>query len=212
MNKIVFKRVKDKCAKDMGLSDKAYQEIADKFSDGLTEDSSDEDIDKVVNQCVSFAKVIQREATRWAQKNEQTEKDKSKDYNAKDDMSKNGGQDEDVIPEWFKKEQEKNQKFLQELQDENKKLIDQKKKGDRDSFIQTELQNAKIPEYLAKRMRFGDDMTEDDIKKEITEYRQDLITNKLMPEDSEGSRVGKERAIEEQGKSLFEQYVVKTNN
>lgn len=198
----------------MGLTDAELQEITNIQGDGLTDQSTDDEFNDITNRCVAIAKYTQSVATRWvnANKQKQTEKDKSKDYNAKDDMSKNGGQDEDVVPEWFKKEQEKNQKFLQELQDENKKLIDQKKKGDRDSFIQTELQNAKIPEYLAKRMRFGDDMTEDDIKKEITEYRQDLITNKLMPEDSEGSRVGKERAIEEQGKSLFEQYVVKTNN
>lgn len=67
MHKKLFELLKDKC-QDMGLSEKAIQEIATVGSDGLTDESSDEDIATKVNLILPFAKAMQGEGTRWAQK------------------------------------------------------------------------------------------------------------------------------------------------
>ena len=46
MNKKLLKTLQDKC-KDFGLTEKAIEELAQSASEGLTDESSDEDIAKV---------------------------------------------------------------------------------------------------------------------------------------------------------------------
>jgi len=208
MDKKLFTTLKDKC-KDMGLSESALQEIANSYADGLTEQTSAEDFEKVVNRCVSTAKIMQGEATRWAQSKKQTTDP------PKDDKSKGGGQSNE-IPEWYKEEQRKQAERMEALEKENKDYKAKQTKAERNAAIQTEITKLGIPDYLSKRLRFEDETSIEDVTKELTEFKQDLITQKLMPEDSTESRTTSEAATEERGKALYDQYVAKdtaeTNN
>ena len=67
MNKKLLKTLQDKC-KDFGLTEKAIEELAQSASEGLTDESSDEDIAKVADSLVPYAKMMQGEITRKTRK------------------------------------------------------------------------------------------------------------------------------------------------
>ena len=61
MNKKLLKVLQDKC-KDFGLTDKAIESLAEQGSDGLNDETSDEDIEKKADSLVPFAKLMQGDA------------------------------------------------------------------------------------------------------------------------------------------------------
>ena len=63
MNKKLLSVLQAKC-KDFGLSEKAIEDLATTASEGLNDESSDEDIEKVADSLVPYAKLMQAEATR----------------------------------------------------------------------------------------------------------------------------------------------------
>ena len=67
MNKKLKAAMSERC-KDMGLTEKAIDELISLGDKGLTEDSSDEDIKKVVDSLEPFAKAMQGEITRKTRK------------------------------------------------------------------------------------------------------------------------------------------------
>ncbi|MCL6101214.1 MAG: hypothetical protein M1292_01805, partial [Bacteroidetes bacterium] len=66
MNKKLLELFKAKC-KDMGLSDAAIEAIVTAGSEGLTDASTDAEIEAKANLILPFAKATQAESTRWAQ-------------------------------------------------------------------------------------------------------------------------------------------------
>ena len=180
MNKKLLKVLQDKC-KDFGLTDKAIEELAESASEGLSDESSDEDIENAADSLVPYAKMMQGEITRKTRK--QTPKPKTKpntDGDGDDDGEGDGDEDEDgkKMPKWFRDYKKQNDKAIKDLQDENAALKSEKAKGERTAAINLKAKELGIPDFLMKRFSIADDA---DIEKELKEYKQDLVTNKLMP-------------------------------
>lgn len=158
-----------KC-KDFGLSEKAIEDLATSGSEGLTDETSDEDIEKKADSLVPFAKLMQAEVTRKAQNKKPVEKPA--------EPPKGGNSEEE--PEWFKTYKAEQEKQLKELKDENAAMKLEKSKAERGAAIAAKAKELGIPDFLMKHISLADDA---DIEKELTEYKQELVTNSLMPAD-----------------------------
>lgn len=158
-----------KC-KDFGLSEKAIEDLATSGSEGLTDETSDEDIEKKADSLVPFAKLMQAEVTRKAQNKKPVEKPA--------EAPKGGNSEEE--PEWFKTYKAEQEKRLKELKDENAAMKLEKSKAERGATIAAKAKELGIPDFLMKHISLADDA---DIEKELKEYKQELVTNSLMPAD-----------------------------
>lgn len=167
MIKKLLKVLQAKC-KDFGLSEKAIEDLATSGSEGLKEDSSDEDIEKTADSLARYAKLMQAEVTRKSQK-KVVEEPKPQDEGK--------GSDE---PEWFKNYKAEQERAMKELKDENAAMKLEKSKADRNATIAAKAKELGIPDFLMKHISLADDA---DIEKELTEYKQELVTNSLMPAD-----------------------------
>lgn len=167
MNKKLLTVLQAKC-KDFGLSKTAIEDLCKSGSEGIKDDTSDEDIEKIADSLVPYAKLMQAEVTRKAQK-PNPEKPADKPGEEKN------GEDE---PEWFKKYKTDTDKKLADLETENATLKSEKSKAERTALINSTAKRLGIPSFLMKRFSIADDT---DIEKELTEFKQDLITGKLMP-------------------------------
>lgn len=175
MNKKLRKTLSELC-KDMGLTDKALDELTELGSQGLEETASDEDIKKAADLLVPYAKLMQGEITRKTRRHHQTTK------NDKDDVDEDDDDDDDhgiaaIVAEQlapFKEQMDK-------LQKENDDLKAERAKGERTQLIATEAKKLGIPEYLFKRIAIADDA---DVATELANFKQDLVNNNLMPKDA----------------------------
>ena len=172
MNKKLRKTLSELC-KDMGLTDKALDELAEIGSQGLEETASDEEIKKSADLLVPYAKLMQGEITRKTSKRNQTPKPKG-DEGDEDDEKKGIAA---IIAEQFEPFKEQ----LNKLQTENDNLKAEKAKGERSKLIAEEAKKLGIPEYLIKRVAIADDA---DIAKELADFKQELVNSNLMPKDA----------------------------
>ena len=194
MNKKLLKALQDKC-KDFGLTDKAIEELAESASEGLSDESSDEDIENAADSLVPYAKMMQGEITRKTRK--QAPKPKTKPNTDGDgDGDGDGDDDEDgkKMPKWFRDYKKQNDAAVKALQDENAALKAEKAKGERAAAITLKAKELGIPDFLMKRVSLADDA---DIDKELKEYKQELVTNKLMPADKADILSSSQKAMEE---------------
>ena len=187
MNKKLLTVLQAKC-KDFGLSEKAIEDLATSGSEGLTDETSDEDIEKKADSMVPFAKLKQAEVTRKAQNKKPVEKPA--------EAPKGGNSEEE--PEWFKTYKAEQEKQLKELKDENAAMKLEKSKAERGAAIAAKAKELGIPAFLMKRISLDDDA---DIEKELTEYKQELITNNLMPADKADIISSSEQAAKDDAKS-----------
>ena len=185
MIKKLLKVLQAKC-KDFGLSEKAIEDLATSGSEGLKEDSSDEDIEKTADSLARYAKLMQAEVTRKSQK-KVVEDPKPQDEGK--------GSDE---PEWFKNYKAEQERAMKELKDENAAMKLEKSKADRNATIAAKAKELGIPDFLMKRISIADDA---DIDKELTEYKQELVTNNLMPADKADIISSSEQAAKDDAKS-----------
>lgn len=176
-----------KC-KDFGLSEKAIEDLATSGSEGLTDETSDEDIEKKADSLVPFAKLMQAEVTRKAQNKKPVEKPA--------EAPKGGNSEEE--PEWFKTYKAEQEKQLKELKDENAAMKLEKSKAERGAAIAAKAKELGIPAFLMKHISLSDDA---DIEKELTEYKQELVTNNLMPADKADIISSSEQAAKDDAKS-----------
>ena len=160
--------------KDMGLTDKALDELATLGSDSLSDDSSEEDINKKVDLLVPYAKAMQGEITRKTSKKTQSKQRQS------ESEGEHEGEDGNEVPDWFKKYRKTNDETLKALKEENEALKSEKAKEQRQAEINAKAKKLGIPSYLLKRMTFKDDA---DIDSELAEIKQDLVNNNLMPKE-----------------------------
>lgn len=189
--------------KDMGLSDKAIAELVEIGSSGLADNSSDEDIKAKVDSVVPFAKAMQGEYTRKVQDAKQSlqqpKRNPKEGEGGDGDEGKKGGEDE--IPAWFKAIQKSYDDKIAALETENSSLKAAKAKEERDGRIAAKAKELGIPEFLMKRVSIADDA---DFEKELTEYKQELVNNKLMPADQAGEQGTAEQAMKDAAKSWAE--------
>lgn len=169
-----------KC-KDFGLTEKALDELAELGSNGLKDDATDEDINKAVDLLVPYAKAMQGEITRKTSKKPQSTKQSDDEGNGE------GGGDEKT-PKWFAPFKEK----MEALETENTALKAKEKATERASLISEKAKKLGIPDYLIKRVSFADDA---DIDKELEEYKQELVSNNLVPKEQANEKGTKEEAM-----------------
>lgn len=169
-----------KC-KDFGLTEKALEELTELGSKSLKDDATDEDINKAVDLLVPYAKAMQGEITRKTSKKPQSTKQS-------DDEGNGEGDDDVKTPKWFAPFKEK----MEALETENAALKAKEKATERASLISEKAKKLGIPDYLIKRVSFADDA---DIDKELEEYKQELVSNNLVPKEQANEKGTKEEAM-----------------
>lgn len=171
MKKKLLAALTAKC-KQYGLTPKAIEELVEIGASGLTEEATDDEIAAKVDSLVPYAKAMQGEITRKSRKKSSAKPSKDEGNGEEED----GETGEDDEPAWMKKVNER----LEALETENKTLKEEKAKTERASLIADKAKKLGIPEYLVKRMSFAEDA---DLDKELSDLKQDLVNNNLMPKD-----------------------------
>lgn len=187
-----FRTALSERCKDFGLTDRALDDLTELGIKSLKDDASDEDITKAVDLLVPYAKAIQGEITRKTRKTTQSA-EKPSDGEGKGEGEKSG----EEMPEWAKGFQAK----LDALEKENATLKAEKTKTERAALIAEKAKKLGIPDYLMKRVSFDDDA---DLDKELADYKQELVTNNLMPKDAASEKGGKDEAMKADAKSWAE--------
>lgn len=172
MNKRLLELLSDRC-KDYGLTPKAIEELATLASEGIDDKTSDEDIQKRVDSYAAIAKAMQGEITRKAQANKKTTVQKTQSEEGEVQKT----QSEDEVPAWFKAEMKKRDETIESLKTENEQYKAQQAKAKRAESIAAKAKELGIPDFLMKHVSLADDAN---IEKELTEYKQELVNNKLM--------------------------------
>lgn len=171
MKKKLLAALTAKC-KQYGLTPKAIEELVEIGASGLTEEATDDEIAAKVDSLVPYAKAMQGEITRKSRKKSSAKPSKDEGDGEEED----GETGEDDEPAWMKKVNER----LEALETENKTLKEEKAKTERASLVADKAKKLGIPEYLVKRMSFAEDA---DLDKELSDLKQDLVNNNLMPKD-----------------------------
>lgn len=171
MKKKLLAALTAKC-KQYGLTPKAIEELVEIGASDLTEEATDDEIAAKVDSLVPYAKAMQGEITRKSRKKSSAKPSKDEGDGEEED----GETGEDDEPAWMKKVNER----LEALETENKTLKEEKAKTERASLIADKAKKLGIPEYLVKRMSFAEDA---DLDKELSDLKQDLVNNNLMPKD-----------------------------
>ena len=171
MKKKLLAALTAKC-KQYGLTPKAIEELVEIGASGLTEEATDDEIAAKVDSLVPYAKAMQGEITRKSRKKSSAKPSKDEGDGEEED----GETGEDDEPAWMKKVNER----LEALETENKTLKEEKAKTERASLIADKAKKLGIPDYLVKRMSFAEDA---DLDKELSDLKQDLVNNNLMPKD-----------------------------
>ena len=189
--------------KDMGLSDKAVNELGELGSAGLSDTSSDEDIKAKVDSIVPFAKAMQGEFTRKVQEAKQSQQNQQQSQyggpNGKGGEGDNASNQ--AILDQLKAMQQKYDTELASLKSENANLKAAEAKKVRDGEIAAKAKELGIPDFLMKRFSIADDA---DYVKELTDYKQELVNNKLMSADDAGEKGTAEQAMKDAAKSWAE--------
>lgn len=196
MNTKLRKTISELC-KDMGLTEKALDELAEIGSQGLTDTSTDEEIKNAADSLVPYAKLMQGEITRKTSKRNQTPKPKKKDDGDEGDDD----DDDKGIAAIVAKQLAPFKEQMDKLQAENDALKAEKAKGERDALIAAEAKKLGIPDYLIKRIAIADDA---DVAKELAAFKQDLVNNNLMPKDAASVTAGTEDQMKAAAKSWAE--------
>lgn len=163
----LFEQLKTKC-KSFGLTKKGLEELAELGSSDLTDESTDEEIAAKADSLVSYAKAMQGEITRKTRK---TSAKKPSDDEG-DGEVEDGHSDETT--EMFRKFSER----LDALESENKTLKEEKAASERASLIADKAKKLGIPDFMVKRLHIAADA---DIDAELANFKQDLVSNSLMP-------------------------------
>lgn len=196
MNKILCEKVKD-LTKDTGLSEKYLNAITEKMGGSIADDSSDsEAIEKVANLIADVAKESQGEATRWAQKDPKTDPKKTKEPKKATKTDDDSDDDSD----------DATTKRLKTMEEELEKLKAEKAKGDRATEINSAFEKHKIPAFLRSRLSVPEDQKADEY---VAAIKQDLITNGLMTDQTEGKKAASEKQVDEAADALLESITAK---
>lgn len=162
-----------------GVEEKILDKLAVKLAKTVT---TDEGVKTAVDG-VTFQDVLTSYGDSRADDAQKTAvKNYEKKYGIKNGKAVKTSTDDDPDPnepEWFKTFREANQKQLDALKAENETLKADKAKEERGKLISDKAKELGIPDYLLKRMTFADDA---DIDAELTAFKQELVTNNLLPE------------------------------
>lgn len=199
MNKSLLAILKTKC-KDFGLNNKALEELTQIGGEGISDDASEEEIEKIADTLVPFAKAMQAEVTRKLQagtsrrsKKNESEADEQPSGDEADENNDNGKAGEEV-PAYFKK-------FMKEMREQNKALskkisdYEEKERAEqRKASISDKAKELGIPAHLIKRFSIADD---EDITEVLTEFKQSLVDNGLPTNESSPIKSSSDEEVKE---------------
>ena len=213
MNAKLFEKVKSLC-KDTGLSEKYLKAITAKLGGSIEDDSTDEAaIEEAANLVAEVAKESQGEATRWANAKGKGKKKPSKDEDPdEDDPEDDPDEDDDSSRGKGKRKQKKDEDpteaRLKALEEQLAKYKADEAKGKRSKEISEAFEKHKIPTYLRDRLAksISDD---EDLEEAVSALKQDLITNGLISEGSEGAKAASAKQVDEAADDLLESITVK---
>lgn len=213
MNAKLFEKVKSLC-KDTGLSEKYLKAITAKLGGSVEDDSTDEAaIEEAANLVAEVAKESQGEATRWANAKGKGKKKPSKDDDPdEDDPEDDPDEDDDSSRGKGKRKQKKDEDpteaRLKALEEQLAKYKADEAKGKRSKEISEAFEKHKIPTYLRDRLAksISDD---EDLEEAVSTLKQDLITNGLVSEGSEGAKAASAKQVDEAADDLLESITVK---
>ena len=208
MNKKLLQLLTDKC-KDMGLTEKAIQDLVTAGSDGLKEDTPDTDIEARANQLFNYAKITQGESTRWAQKTKEQQQTEIDRLTAELNKSKGGqggkGGNIDELPESLKEWQKNIETEFSAMKKENDTLKSEREMAARSASIIAKAKELLIPEWRIQE-GFSIADTDDDtaITQKLTAIKQNLVTAGLDKKQEGVLSVGS--TSDEAAKKLAEQW------
>lgn len=213
MNAKLFEKVKSLC-KDTGLSEKYLKAITAKLGGSIEDDSTDEAaIEEAANLVAEVAKESQGEATRWANAKGKGKKKPSKDDDPdEDDPEDDPDEDDDSSRGKGKRKQKKDddptEARLKALEEQLAKYKADEANGKRSKEISEAFEKHKIPTYLRDRLAksISDD---EDLEEAVSALKQDLITNGLISEGSEGAKAASAKQVDEAADDLLESITVK---
>ena len=213
MNAKLFEKVKSLC-KDTGLSEKYLKAITAKLGGSIEDDSTDEAaIEEAANLVAEVAKESQGEATRWANAKGKGKKKPSKDDDDSDDDHDDDDSDDDDPSKGKgkrkqKKDEDPTEARLKALEEQLAKYKADEAKGKRSKEISEAFEKHKIPTYLRDRLAksISDD---EDLEEAVSALKQDLITNGLISEGSEGAKAASAKQVDEAADDLLESITVK---
>ena len=213
MNAKLFEKVKSLC-KDTGLSEKYLKAITAKLGGSVEDDSTDEAvIEETANLVAEVAKESQGEATRWANAKGKGKKKPSKDDDDSDDDHDDDDSDDDDPSRGKgkrkqKKDEDPTEARLKALEEQLAKYKADEAKGKRSKEISEAFEKHKIPIYLRDRLAksISDD---EDLEEAVSTLKQDLITNGLISESSEGAKAASAKQVDEAADDLLESITVK---
>lgn len=184
----------------MGLTEKALDELAELGSQGLTDTSTDEDVKKAADLLVPFAKAMQGEITRKTRQHNQAAKTKKKSKADEGDDDDDDDANEGIAA-LIREQLAPLKDEIDALKGENANLKAEKAKGERNALIAAKAKELGIPDYLLKRIAIADD---EDYEKALSEFKQDLVNNNLMPKDAASVTAGTEDQMKAAAKSWAE--------
>lgn len=206
MNKALFEKVKAKC-NDYGLSEKYLITITEKLGGSIEDDSTDENaIDEMANHIAEIAVETQGEATRWVNKKKANQNSKKKDGEEADNDDSNDGDAKKKIENPNSQNQNLEDERIAQLENKIAELESQRQKAERESVIKAAQAKHKIPDWRMKGLHVPDDV---DVDEFLADIRQDLITQKLIPADSDGAKSATEKQVDEAADSLLESITAK---
>lgn len=214
MNAKLFEKVKSLC-KDTGLSEKYLKAITAKLGGSVEDDSTDEAaIEEAANLVAEVAKESQGEATRWANAKGKGKKKPSKDDDDSDDDHDDDDDSDDDDPSRGKgkrkqkKDEDPTEARLKALEEQLAKYKADEAKGKRSKEISEAFEKHKIPTYLRDRLAksISDD---EDLEEAVSALKQDLITNGLISEGSEGAKAASAKQVDEAADDLLKSITVK---
>lgn len=169
--------------KDMGLTEKGIETLCEIGAQGLTETSSDDDIKKVADSLVPYAKAMQGEITRkFANKPKPEPEPKPKpEPEPKPKPDPDPKPDPSNLAETLKGLLAPLNEKIDKLSAENEKMKAERAKAERSAQIAAKAKDLGLPDFLVKKLGIADDA---DIEKELTGLKQELVASNLMPKDA----------------------------
>lgn len=179
----------------MGLSEESIQAIAGIASEGLTDGSTDEEIEARANLFLPACKTMQGEATRWAQKAKGTQTPPQTPPETK--PNNEAGLEEKILA----KLEEKYGGVITQLQ---KQLND----SQRNSTISAEMQKLGL---TTEDMEFITVPSDANVPEFLGKVKQSLVNRGLKPADTSVTKEAQETANNELAKTMLQEYSVKND-
>lgn len=177
MKEKIFQQLKQKYA-NLGLAEEVLQSVAESLN--ATGIVTDENLETVIaGQGVmlkSYQSSLDKVRTEGANWKKELEELKGKGGGQKRQPEQN----EDGIPDWFRKYQAEQEKKIKALTDANETAKAEKAKAERNNLIMSSAKKAGIPEWRIKEgFAIPENMDEKGISDYMSGIKQNIVTNSL---------------------------------